>query len=184
MVIYGCESWTVKRLHWSSQQSCTVVRDGYKEGGVPKNWCLQIVVLEKAPESPLDSKELKIVNLKGNQLWVLIGRTDAEAGIPLLVFWCEQLTHWKSPWSCERLRAEGEKGIRGWDGWMASQMQWTWTWTNFRRSEGQRDLECCSPWGQKESDTTRELNNSNASYGQPDFTLPVDHQRILLKLSL
>ena len=39
-------------------------------------------------------------------------------------------------------------------GWMASQMQWVWTWANFRRSEGQRDLECCSPWGQKKSDTT------------------------------
>ena len=43
------------------------------------------------------------------------------------------LTHGKSPWCWERLRAEGEEGVRGWDGWMASLMQWTWTWANFRR---------------------------------------------------
>ena len=39
----------------------------------------------------------------------------------------EKPTHWKSPWCFERLRAEGEEGVRGWDGWMASPMQWTWT---------------------------------------------------------
>ena len=43
------------------------------------------------------------------------------------------LAHGKSPWCWERLRAEGEEGVRGWDGWMASLMQWTWTWANFRR---------------------------------------------------
>ena len=50
-----------------------------KEGRMPKNWCLQTVVLEKTPESPLDSNEIKPVNLKGNQPWVFTGRTDAEA---------------------------------------------------------------------------------------------------------
>ena len=43
------------------------------------------------------------------------------------------MTHWKSPWSWERLRAVGEEGIRGWDGWMASLMQWAWTWASSRR---------------------------------------------------
>ena len=42
-------------------------------------------------------------------------------------------THWKSPWCWERLRVEAEEDIRGWDGWMASLMQWTWTWANSRR---------------------------------------------------
>ena len=56
-----------------------------KEGRTPKNWCLWIVVLEKIPESPLDSMESKPVNLKGNQPWILVGRTDAEAEAP--VFW-------------------------------------------------------------------------------------------------
>ena len=50
-----------------------------KEGWMPKNWCFWIVVLKKTPESPLDSKEIKPVNLKGNQTWIFIGRIDAEA---------------------------------------------------------------------------------------------------------
>ena len=53
----------------------------HKEGGVPKNRCFQIVVLDKSLESPLDSKEIKPVNLKGNQPWIFIGRTDANAPI-------------------------------------------------------------------------------------------------------
>ena len=52
---------------------------GSKEGWVPKNWCFQIVVLEKTLESPLDCKEIKPVNPKGNQPWIFIGRTNAEA---------------------------------------------------------------------------------------------------------
>ena len=48
-----------------------------------------------------------------------------------LATWCKELTHWKTPWCCERLRAEG--GVRAWDGWMASPTQWTWTWANSRR---------------------------------------------------
>ena len=53
----------------------------HKEGWAPKNWCFRTVVLEKILESPLDSKDIKTVNLKGNQPWILIGRTDAEAPI-------------------------------------------------------------------------------------------------------
>ena len=51
----------------------------------------------------------------------------------VLVICCEQPAHWKSPWCGERLRAEGEECVRGWDGWMASPMQWTWTWADFGR---------------------------------------------------
>ena len=54
----------------------------------------------------------------------------------VLIIWWEQRTHWKSPWFWERLRAEGEEGIRGWDNWMASSTQWTWTWANSRISWG------------------------------------------------
>ena len=57
----------------------------HKEDREPKNWCLKTVVLEKTPKIPLDSKEIKIVNLKGNQSWIITGRTDAEAEAP--VFW-------------------------------------------------------------------------------------------------
>ena len=55
-----------------------------KEGWVPKNWCFQIMVLEKTLESPLDSQEIKLVNPKGNQPWIFIGRTGAEADAPIL----------------------------------------------------------------------------------------------------
>ena len=56
-----------------------------KEGRMPKNWCLWIVVLKKTAESPLDSKGIKLVNLKGSKSWIFIGRTDAEAEAP--IFW-------------------------------------------------------------------------------------------------
>ena len=52
----------------------------HKEGWVPKNWCF-LIVLEKTFESPLNSKKIKLVNPKGNQPWIFIGRTDAEAPI-------------------------------------------------------------------------------------------------------
>ena len=74
----------------------------YKEGWVPKNWCFKIVVLKKTLEIILDSKEIKAVNPKGNQPWILIGSTDAEA--PIFATWCKQGTHWKSLWCWERLK--------------------------------------------------------------------------------
>ena len=55
-----------------------------REDWAPKNWCFQTMVLERTLESPLDSKEMKPVNPKGNQLWILIVRTDAEAEAPVL----------------------------------------------------------------------------------------------------
>ena len=56
----------------------------HKEGWAPKNWCFQTVVLERTLENPLDSKEIKLVNPKGNQPWIFIERTDAEADAPFL----------------------------------------------------------------------------------------------------
>ena len=56
----------------------------HKEGWAPKNWCFWTVVLEKTLESPLDSKGIKPVNPKGNQSWILIGRTDAEVESPII----------------------------------------------------------------------------------------------------
>ena len=102
-----------------------------KEGRVPKNWYLWTVVLEKTPEIPLDNKEIKPTNLKGNKPLILFGRTDVEVEAP--VFWSPGANSWligKSPWCCERLKAEGEESIRGWDGWMASPTQWAWVWVN------------------------------------------------------
>ena len=56
----------------------------HKEGWALKNWYFWIVVLEKIFESPLDCKEIKLVNPKGNPSWIFIGRTDAEAEAPIL----------------------------------------------------------------------------------------------------
>ena len=98
----------------------------YKESLAQKNWCFWTVVLEKMLESPLDSKEIQPVHPKGNQSWIFIGRTDAEAKTPKLASWCKELTHLKRPWCWERLRAGGEGDDRGWDGWMASPTQWAW----------------------------------------------------------
>ena len=79
------------------------------------------MILEKTLESPLDCKEIKPVNLKGNQPWIFIGRTDAEAEAPILS--CEELTHWKRPSFWKRSKA-GEGDYRGWDGWMDMSFEW------------------------------------------------------------
>ena len=65
---------------------------GHKESWMPKNWCFWTVVLEKTLESPLDCKEIQPVHPKGNQSWVLIGRTDVEAETPIL--WPTYVKSW------------------------------------------------------------------------------------------
>ena len=64
----------------------------YKESWMLKNWCFWTVVLEKTLESPLDCKEIQPVHSKGNQSWIFIGRTDAEAEIPIL--WPPDMKNW------------------------------------------------------------------------------------------
>ena len=105
---------------------------GHKQSWMSKNWCFWTLVLEKTLESPLDCKEIKPVNPKGNQSRIFIGRTDAEAEAPIL--WPPDAKNWltgKRPWCWERLKAGGERDERGWDGWMASLTQWTWVWASF-----------------------------------------------------
>ena len=85
----------------------------YKESWAPKNWCFWTVVLEKALESPLECKEIQLVNPKGNQSWIFIGRTDAEAETPIL--WPPDVKNWliwKDPDARKDWRQE-EKGITG-----------------------------------------------------------------------
>ena len=95
-----------------------------KEGWAQKNWCFHNVVLEKTLESPLDCKEIKPVNSKGNQPWIF--RTDSGQNIwkdwrwswssNTWATWSEEPPHWKRPWCWERLKAKGEEVSRGWDG--------------------------------------------------------------------
>ena len=90
-----------------------------KKSRMPKNWCLQtsIVVLKKTPESPLDSKEIEPVNLKGDQLSILTGRTDAKAEAPVL--WPPDVKSqliWKDPdagkdWGEEENRATEDEMV-------------------------------------------------------------------------
>ena len=65
-----------------------------KESWAPKNWCFWTAVLEKTLESPLDWKEIQSVNPKGNQSWIFIGRTNAEAETPVL--WPPDMKNWKT----------------------------------------------------------------------------------------
>ena len=90
-----------------------------KEGSVLKNWCFWTVVLEKTLESPLDCKEIQAVHPKGDQSWIFIGRTDAEAKTPIL--WPPDVKNrliWKAPdvgkdWRQEEKRMAGDEMI-GW----------------------------------------------------------------------
>ena len=92
----------------------------YKESWAPKNWCFWMVVLEKTLESPLDCKEIKPVNPKGNQLWMFIGRTNAEA--PILLSSDAKSRLRRDPDAGKDWRRE-EKGtievkIIGWNHWL------------------------------------------------------------------
>ena len=103
----------------------------YKESWAPKNWCFWTVVLEKTLKSPLDCKEIQPVHPKGNQSWVFIGRTDAEAETPIL--WPPDVKNWligKDPDAGEDWRQEVEGDDRGLRGWMPSPSQWTWVWAS------------------------------------------------------
>ena len=100
----------------------------YKESWAPQNWCFWTVVLEKTLKRPLDGKETQPVHPKGNQSWMFIGRTDAEAETPIL--WPPDVNNWligKDPDAGKVCRWE-EEGTT--DGWMISPQQWTWAWVN------------------------------------------------------
>ena len=102
-----------------------------EESWAPKNGWFWTVVLEKTLESPLDCKESQPVYLKGDQSFVFIGRSDAEAETPIL--WPPHAKSWltgKDP-DAGRDWESKEKGMTGWDGWMASPTRWTWIWVNF-----------------------------------------------------
>ena len=100
----------------------------HKEDSAPKNWCFQIVVLEKTFESPLESKEIKSVHPKGNQPWIFIGRTDAK--VPILCHLRSKADTLEKTLMLVRLRSKGEGDDRWWDGWMSSPTQWTRAWAN------------------------------------------------------
>ena len=131
----------------------------YKESWALKNWCFWTMVLEKTLESPLDCKEIQLVHPKGNQSWVFIGKTGAEAETPIL--WPPDTKSWligKDPDAGKDWRWK-EKGTTedemvGWhhqpDGYEFEQALGV--------GDGKGSLACCSPWGCKELYTTEQLN--------------------------
>ena len=140
LVMYGCESWTVKKAeHWRI--------DAFELG------CWRTL------ESPLDCKEIQPVHPKGNQSWIFSGRTDAEAETPIL-----RPPDWKNRLICKDPDAgkdwrQEEKGTTedemiGWHHPINGH--------EFEQAlgvgDGQGSLVCGSPWGCKESDTTKQLN--------------------------
>ena len=141
---------------------------------LPLFFHIWIVVLGKTLESPLDSKEIKPDNPKGNQPWIFIGRTDAIAEAPIL--WPPDAKSWlirKKPWCWERLKAGGEGENRGWDGWMASLTHGREFKQTLENSGGQGSLACCSPWVCKKSDMTSWLNNNNKGYDPSKYFINI-----------
>ena len=131
----------------------------HKESWMPENWCFWTVVLEKILESPLDYKEIKPVNSKRNRSWIFIGMSDTEDQTPTL--WSPDEKNWligkdSDAWKDWRQEEKGttEDEIVGWHHRLDGH--------EFEHSlgvvDGQGSLECCSPWGRKEVDTTEQLN--------------------------
>jgi len=133
----------------------------YEESWVPKNWCLWTVVFNKTLESPLDCKEIKSVNPKGNQPWIFIGRTDAEA--PIL---------WPPDANSRLIRKDPDAGKDWKKVEKGTTEDETVEWhhqLNGRKfeqalgdGEGQRRLAVLQSMGHKELDRTERLNNNNS----------------------
>ena len=131
----------------------------YKESWARKNWCFWRVVLEKTLESPLDCKKIQSVHHKGNQSWIFIGRTHADAETPIL--WPPDVKSQfigkdLDPGKVWRLEEKGmtENEMVGWHHWLnGCKSEWT-----PGVGDGQGSLACCSPWGRKELDMTERLN--------------------------
>ena len=141
VVMYACEIWTIK------------------DGWGLKNWCFWIVAVEKTLESPLDCKKIKPVHPKGNQSWIVIGRTDAEAETPNL--WPLDAKNWLiwkdsdagNDWRWKEKEMTEDEMV-GWHHQLYGHEFESAPWVG----HGQGSLACCSPWGHKESDMTEQLN--------------------------
>ena len=117
----------------------------HKEDWGPKNWSFQTVVLEKTLESPLDSKEIKPVHLKGNHPWKFIGRTVPKA--EALILWPPNVKNWVTGKDPDAGKDWGHEEKR-----MTEQVNGHESEQTLGDSEGQESLACYSPWSCKESD--------------------------------
>ena len=134
----------------------------HKEGWVLKNWVFRTVMLKKTHESPLDRKEIKPVIPKGNQPWIFIGRTDAEAETPILWPPDEKSRFIGKDADAGKDWGQEEKGVTedemvGWhQGLHGREFEQA-----LGDSKGQGSLACCSPCGRQESDMTQRLDNND-----------------------
>ena len=129
----------------------------HEESWAVKNWCFWTKVLEKTLESPLDCKEIKLINSKGNHSWIFIERSDAKAEAPIL--WPPDAKVWligKDPDAGKGWRQEEratEDAMVGWHHWLGRHEFKQGLWVG----DGQGSLAYCSPWDCKELDTTKWL---------------------------
>ena len=135
VVMYGCESWTMKKAECQRINAFEL-------------WCRRrlLRVPWTARRSNQSILKRSVLNIHWRDwCWGWSSST--------LATWCEELTHWKRPWCWEGLKAGGEGDDRGWDGWMASPIQWTWVWASSRSWWWTGKPGSC-----KESDMTEQLN--------------------------
>ena len=109
VVIYGCESWTIKKAEHQRIDAFEL-------------WCW--IRLLRVPWTARRSNQSILKEISPWKDWCWSWNSNT------LATWCTELIHLKRPWCWKRLRAGGEGDDRGWDGWMTSPTQWTWVWVN------------------------------------------------------
>ena len=139
VVIYGCESWTIKKAEHRRIDAFELWCWRRLESPLDCRRSNQSILKEISPEYSLEELVLK---LKLQYFDHLMRRTDSFVKTLLL----------------GKIEGKRRGDNRGWDGWMASPTQWTWVWVNSGNWWWTWGLACCSPWGLKESDTAGWLN--------------------------
>ena len=107
VVMYGCESWTVKKAE-------------HRRIDAFELWCWRTLLRVPLTARRSNQSILKEISPECSKDWCWSWNSNT------LGTWCEELTHLKRTWSWERLKARGEGDDKGWDGWIASSTQWTW----------------------------------------------------------
>ena len=134
----------------------------HKEGWMLKNWYFWTVVLEKTLESPLDHKEIKPVHPKGNQYWIFIGSTDAEAELQHFGHLMQRAYSLEKTLMLGKIEGGRRRNNRGQDRWMASLTQWTWVWASSRKWQLTGEPGVLRSMGSRRvTDTTEWLNNNS-----------------------
>ena len=113
VVMYGCESWTIKKAEHQRIDAFEL-------------WCWRRLLRVPWTARSIQSILKQVSPEYSLKDWCWSWNCNT------LVTWCEELTHWKRPWCWERLKAGGEGDDREWDGWMTSPIWWTWVWASSR----------------------------------------------------